>query len=242
MAKEREGRRQMTVPGHIAVIMDGNGRWARKRKLPRTMGHKAGMDALEEIIRACDDLGVRALTVYAFSTENWKRPAEEVGFLMQLLLEYMKKKLNELHEKQVRIRMLGELERVPAEPRAAIREAIALTAQNEGLILNIALNYGARRELLLACQQVAERVRAGELKPQEITEDDIERELFTAGLAEPDLLIRTGGEMRVSNFLLWQIAYTELVVTDTLWPDFGRAELLAAIEEYQRRERRFGGI
>ncbi|MDO4539993.1 MAG: isoprenyl transferase [Syntrophomonadaceae bacterium] len=235
-------RPEAGLPRHIAIIMDGNGRWAKKRRLPRTMGHRAGMNALEEIVRACNDMGVQVLTVYAFSTENWKRPADEVSFLMQLLLEYMKKKLRELHEEKVKIRLLGDSEGIPEPQREAIAEAVALTADNTGLILNIALNYGARREILRACQMVAQRVRAGELKPEDITEADVEAQLFTAGLPDPDLLIRTGGEMRVSNYLLWQIAYAEVVVTDVLWPDFGRPQLLAAVDEYWRRDRRFGGL
>lgn len=243
--KEETGRGpapEAALPRHIAIIMDGNGRWAKKRMLPRTMGHRAGMNALEEVVRACNDLGIKVLTIYAFSTENWKRPLEEVSFLMQLLLEYLKKKLYELHEENVQIRLLGDSSGIPERQREAIAQAIALTAHNTGLIFNIAMNYGARLELVKACRQLAELVQSGEMEPRDITEAELAAQLYTAGLPDPDLLIRTGGEMRVSNYLLWQIAYAELLVTDTLWPDFGKTELLAAIAEYQRRDRRFGGL
>lgn len=230
------------IPAHIAIIMDGNGRWATKRHLPRQAGHKAGMEALRRTIEAVSDLGVSVLTVYAFSTENWKRPEDEVGFLMQLLLEYLAIELKNLHKKNVRIQMLGEQDRLEKRIQQEVRKAIKTTENNTGLVLNIALNYGGRAELVRAFRQIAARVQAGELNPEDITEEMIDRHLYTGGIADPDLLIRTANEKRISNFLLWQIAYSELYVTDALWPDFGRDDIVRAIADYQKRDRRYGGL
>ncbi|MGE5371325.1 MAG: isoprenyl transferase [Solirubrobacterales bacterium] len=230
------------IPKHIAIIMDGNGRWAQKRLLPRQAGHRAGIEALRRSIEMADELGVAVLTVYAFSTENWKRPQDEVGFLMSLVLEYMEAELAALDRKNVKIRILGDLDRFEPRIRAELENAVAATARNTGLVLNIALNYGGRAELLGAAQTIAQAVAAGTLQPDAITEETIQSCLYTAGLPDPDLMIRTAGEMRISNFLLWQLAYSEIWITDTLWPDFGREQLLQAIADYQQRDRRFGGL
>lgn len=230
------------IPRHIAIIMDGNGRWAQKRLLPRTMGHRAGMNTLKEIVRACDDIGVSVLTVFAFSTENWKRPREEVDYLMTLLIEFLRKELNELIQNQVHIRVSGDYQVLPRECQVEINRALESTRNNTGLVLNIALNYGARKEILQAAAALAEQVSRGEVAPEEITEDLFANLLSTSGLPDPDLLIRTAGEMRISNFLLWQIAYTELWVTERMWPDFTREDLYQAIRSFQSRDRRFGGL
>jgi len=229
------------IPAHIAVIMDGNGRWATKRSLPRSAGHSAGVEALRAIIRECDDLKVKALTIYAFSTENWKRAPEEVGALMNLLLKYFSSEIDELHEKGVCIRILGDVEGLPAPQRDAVNAAMERTKDNMGLKLNIALNYGGRDELLRAAKILAKRALAGE-NPDDFTRQDLEDALYTHGLPEVDLLIRTSGEMRTSNFLPYQTAYAEFVVVDTLWPDFGVDELHQAIAVFQGRDRRFGGV
>lgn len=231
-----------SLPRHIAIIMDGNGRWAQKRGLPRTVGHKAGVEALREIVKACSNLGIEVLTVYAFSTENWSRPKEEVNILMNLLTEYLRRELRELHENNVQIRMIGDLTQLPKEAQVQLKRSIEHTKNNSGLILNLALNYGGRAEIRQTMIKLGERIAQGKLKPNEITDEIISESLFTSGLPDPDLLIRTSGEMRISNFLLWQIAYTEIVVTDCLWPDFDPDRLNEAILEYQKRDRRFGGL
>lgn len=230
------------LPRHIAIIMDGNGRWAQKRGLPRTVGHKAGVEAIRGIVKACSNLGVEVLTVYAFSTENWRRPKEEVGVLMTLLTEYLKRELNELHENKVQIRMIGNMSQLPLEAQQELKNSMKRTQNNSGLILNLALNYGGRAEITHAVQKICEATVQGKLKPKDITEEVIDRALFTSGLPDPDLLIRTSGEMRLSNFLLWQLAYTEIVVTECLWPDFDSEELAKAITAFQKRERRYGGL
>lgn len=230
------------LPRHIAIIMDGNGRWATKRGLPRTAGHRAGVEALRGVIRECDHLGIEALTIYAFSTENWKRSAEEVGALMGLLLTYFASEIDELHEKNVCIRILGDVDGLPAPQRDAVNAAMERTKDNTGLKLNIALNYGGRDELLNAAKTLALRAERGEISAQDITRAELEGALYTHDLPDVDLLIRTSGEMRVSNFLLYQIAYAEFVVTDTLWPDFDASALHEAIYAYQKRDRRFGGV
>ncbi len=229
------------LPRHIAVIMDGNGRWATRRSLPRSAGHSAGVEALRGVIRECDHLGIGALTIYAFSTENWKRSQDEVGALMGLLLKYFSSEIDELHEKGVCIRILGDVQGLPAPQREAVNAAMDKTRENTGLKLNIALNYGGRDELLNAAKILARRALDGE-NPDHFTRQDLEDALYTQGLPDVDLLIRTSGEMRVSNFLPYQTAYAEFVVTDTLWPDFGVNELHAAIQEFQGRDRRFGGV
>jgi len=229
------------IPAHIAVIMDGNGRWATRRSLPRSAGHSAGVEALRAVIRECDDLKVKALTIYAFSTENWKRSPEEVGALMTLLLKYFSSEIDELHEKGVCIRILGDVDGLPAPQRDAVNAAMDRTRENTGLKLNIALNYGGRDELLRAARILAKRAQAGE-NPDDFTRQDFEDALYTKGIPDVDLLIRTSGEMRTSNFLPYQTAYAEFVVTDTLWPDFGIDELHRAIAVFQSRDRRFGGV
>ncbi|MGI9952015.1 isoprenyl transferase [Moorellaceae bacterium AZ2] len=230
------------LPRHLAIIMDGNGRWALSRGLPRAAGHRAGVEALREVVKACLEWGIGVLTVYAFSTENWKRPQAEVDALMNLLVEYLGREVQELHEQGVQIRAIGRLHELPLEARQKLQQAMELTAGNQRLVLNLALNYGGRAELVDACAALVRDVQAGKVMPGEIREEVLESYLYTAGLPDPDLLIRAAGEMRLSNFLLWQSAYTELWVTSTLWPDFRREDLLAALQDYARRERRFGGL
>ena len=227
-------------PTHVAVIMDGNGRWAKARGLPRVFGHRAGADAVREVVIGCRELGVGYLTLYAFSSENWKRPASEVGDLMELLRLYIRRELDELDRNGVRIRIIGDRSRLPADIVELVERAETVTAGNRELNLIVALNYGSHNEILQACRRIAEQVKAGGLQPEQIDEALFRRYLLTADIPDPDLLIRTSGEQRLSNFLLWQSAYTELVFVDTLWPDFRRKELAEAIDEYHRRERRFG--
>lgn len=230
------------LPRHIAIIMDGNGRWAKNRGLPRVMGHKAGMNSLKETVRACSDLGVKILTVYAFSTENWSRPKDEVSFLMNLLVEYMRKEIKELHDNKVKIKVLGDLEILPAQTKKEIVNALALTKENTGLQFNIALNYGGRYEILKACKEIAQKVKMGLLDIDQIDEDEFSAHLYTGFDADPDLIIRTSGEKRLSNFLLWQGAYSELVFVDVPWPEFNKQCLHDAILEYQNRDRRYGAL
>jgi undecaprenyl diphosphate synthase len=231
-----------SLPRHIAIIMDGNGRWARKRLMPRTMGHRAGMGSLKEVVKACDELKISVLTVYAFSTENWKRPDSEVQFLMKLLVEFLHKELNELHENDVRIKIIGDYSVLNQECQDEIRRALATTCNNQGLLFNIALNYGARAEMVEAIKKIVDGVISGEISRDSICENTVASFLYTGGVPDPDLLIRTAGELRLSNFLLWQLAYTELWVTTRLWPDFTREDLFAAIRDYQQRDRRFGAL
>ena len=230
------------VPRHIAIIMDGNGRWARERTLPRAAGHRVGMESVRTAVRACGQLGVEVLTLYAFSSENWRRPPKEVRFLMGLLRHYLRKEVEELDRERVSVRAIGHLEELPREAQEELERARKRTEHNQGLILNLALNYGGRREIVDAAQRFASRVRAGEEKPEELDEQGFSRYLYTHDLPDPDLLIRTSGEQRLSNFLLWQLSYAELYVTPCYWPDFRRGELLEAILEYQKRERRYGKI
>jgi len=230
------------LPGHVAVIMDGNGRWARQRGLPRVMGHRAGVEALKRTLRLCSDWGISALTAYAFSTENWSRPGEEVTFLMALFERVLARELEALEREQVRIRFLGDLEELPSKLQTLIADATRRTASNTGIRFNVCTNYGGRRELVRAARRLAERVERGELQAAAIDEQSLAAELFTAGESDPDLLIRTSGEQRISNFLLWQLAYAELHITDVLWPDFDREALLTAMVDYQSRRRRFGGV
>ncbi|MED9821728.1 MAG: isoprenyl transferase [Christensenellales bacterium] len=233
------------LPRHVAIIMDGNGRWAQKRGMPRTFGHKAGVEALREIIRHSDHLGIEALTIYAFSTENWKRSAEEVGALMGLLLEYFTRELVELHREHVRIRILGDISEMPKgleRQQQALYAAMDKTKDNTGLKLNIALNYGGRQEIVHAARTLALKAKNGEIRPEDIDMDVFASELYTAGLPEVDLLIRTSGEMRLSNFLLYQLAYAEFYQTDVLWPDFDRDAYDKALLAYTKRNRRFGGV
>ena len=230
------------IPRHVAIIMDGNGRWATKRGLPRSVGHRAGMEALRDLITASSELGIEALTLYAFSTENWKRPRDEVGTLFSLVVEYFNREISELHEKGVRIRVLGDISCVPQKARAALMRAEDITHDNSGLKLNLAINYGARAELVRAAKALAEDVSNGGMAPDAIDEAAVSSRLYTSGQPDVDLLIRTGGEMRLSNFLLYQSAYAELLFTDTLFPDFDKAHYLDAIREFQGRSRRFGAI
>lgn len=234
--------RALPVPQHVAIIMDGNGRWAVQRGLPRVAGHQEGVNAARTIVRAADAVGVRFLTLYAFSSENWSRPLSEVSTLMALLERSIDRELPELQTNNVRLRVIGRPNGVPASVRRGLDRVVAATAANTGLTLLMAFNYGGRDELVDACRKLAGQVRAGELRPEEIDEGRVRRALYTQDVPDPDLLIRTSGEMRVSNFLLWQIAYAELVVTPTLWPDFGPRDLYLAIAEFQRRVRRFGGV
>jgi undecaprenyl diphosphate synthase len=229
------------VPAHIAIIMDGNGRWAAKRGLPRIAGHRAGAKALRETIAGSIDLGVGYLTVYSFSSENWSRPTDEVFGLMRLFVEVLERELANLERMHVRVLVIGDLDQVPAETADAFRRCMARTADNDGLTLVVALNYGARTEIAQAARLLAEDVAAGRLEASAIDEALVASKLATAGVPDPDLVIRTSGEMRLSNFLLWQVAYSELWVTSVLWPDFGRTDLLRAVVEYQKRSRRFGG-
>ena len=230
------------MPGHVAVIMDGNGRWAKARGLPRVMGHRAGVEALKSTLRHCSDWGVEALTAYAFSTENWSRPGDEVNFLMTLFESVLQRELQALEQEQVRIRFLGDLDALPVKLQELIAEATQRTSANSGIHFNVCTNYGGRRELVRASQRLAERVARGELEPSQIDENALAAELFTAGEPDPDLLIRTSGERRISNFLLWQLAYAEIHVTDLCWPDFDAEALQLALQDYQSRQRRFGGL
>lgn len=230
------------VPEHVAIIMDGNGRWAKERGMARVQGHKAGMESLREIVRHSSELGIRYLTVYAFSTENWKRPEEEVSGIFRLVVIYVKSEIRELNANNVKVNVIGDWSRLPAESREAIQYAIDTTADNTGLQFNIALNYGGRAEILRAARLLAEDIAAGRLKAEDATEEMISERLYTAGMPDPELIIRTGGEQRLSNFLTWQSAYSELVVSPVYWPDFSPEEYDKAIVEYQSRDRRFGGV
>jgi undecaprenyl diphosphate synthase len=230
------------MPHHVAIIMDGNGRWAQRRHLPRLAGHRAGVQKAREVIETCARLKLEALTLYAFSLENWRRPRREVDFLMRLLREYLKKELPVIHKNNIRLLVIGRSQRLPEEVRRDVGSAMQLTARNTGMKLIVALNYGGRAELVDAVNAILERVQRNGQAAFRADEKSISDNLYTAGLPDPDLLIRTSGEMRVSNFLLWQIAYAELYVTETLWPDFSRARLLESLVEYQRRERRYGGL
>jgi len=228
------------LPRHVAIIMDGNGRWAKQHKLKVAMGHRAGTEALREIIRNSSDIGIEALTLYAFSTENWARPQSEVDALMQLILDFFQSEIDELDEKNVRITILGEKDALPPRQRDALVEAERRTARNTGLKLNIAINYGSRAELARAARALARKAAAGELDPEQITEETLAQELYTAGQPDVDLLIRTSGEMRQSNFLLYQCSYAEFVFPTVLWPDFDLKQYHQCIAQYQSRQRRFG--
>ena len=238
----RELVRSRPLPRHVAVIMDGNGRWATQRGLPRVAGHSHGVTAVRNVARAAGDLGIGFLTLYAFSSENWNRPRHEVSTLMSLLERSIDRELPELMARNVRFRVIGRPNGVPAAVKRRIEHVVLTTATNTGLTLVMAFNYGGRDELVDACRVLAREVEAGRLRPDEIDETRVSRALYTEDVPDPDLLIRTSGEMRVSNFLLWQIAYTELWVTPTLWPDFGARELYLAVRDFQQRDRRFGRV
>lgn len=230
------------VPEHVAIIMDGNGRWAQKRGLPRIMGHREGMKSIREVVRVANELGVKSLTLYAFSTENWTRPEEEVSFLMKLPAQFLESDLKELDAQNVKVEVAGEVSRLPHFTREAVEQAKLDTQHNTGLRLIFALNYGGRDELVQVMQKLGEQVQAGTLSPDAITTETIERELMTGSVTDVDFVIRTSGEQRLSNFLLWQAAYAEFYFTDVLWPEFRRNAFLAAIEDYNQRTRRFGGV
>jgi undecaprenyl diphosphate synthase len=231
-----------SLPPHVAIIMDGNGRWARVRHLPRIEGHRAGAESARIIIRAAGELGIKYLTLYAFSVENWNRPKDEVDALMKYLVHYLKTETSELNKNNVRLEVIGQVYRLPELVQDHLKKTIGILSKNNGLTLVMALSYGGRTEIVDAVRGIASKVKSGELDPADVTEQVFAQHLYTRNLPDPDLLIRTSGEMRVSNFLLWQISYTELVVTPTLWPDFRKPQFFAALEEYNRRHRRFGGL
>ena len=230
------------LPRHVAIIMDGNGRWAQRKGLRRIFGHEQGAEAVRDVTRACAQLYMQQLTLYAFSLENWKRPKTETSVLMRLLARYLVGERSELMDNNVRMTAIGELSKLPAGPRRKLDQTIEMTSGNTGLTLCLALNYGARQEIVNACRRLSEQVRAGELDPERIDEARFDKALSTGGMPPPDLLIRTAGELRVSNFLLWQIAYAEFYVTDVCWPDFRREHLYEALRAFSRRKRRYGGL
>ena len=230
------------LPAHVAFIMDGNGRWAKKRLMNRVNGHEQGAQTVEEVVMACRELNIDVLTLYAFSTENWARPKEEVKALMHLLKRFLKNKTKELGKKNIRLNILGQIERLPDDVRKQAEQAMAATEKNSGMILNLALSYGAREEITIAVQRIAAKVRSGALELEDITDKTVSDHLYTAGMPDPDLIIRTSAEFRLSNFLMWQAAYSELVFTPTLWPDFTKQELYRILINYQQRDRRFGKV
>ena len=236
------GSQNTHLPQHVAIIMDGNGRWARARGLPRFRGHTEGMKSVREVVEAAAQIGIPYLTLYAFSQENWNRPPAEVNALMRLLQRYVARERDELVRQGVEVKVFGDLDRLPSGPRKAVDMIQHATAGGKNLRLNLMISYGGRAEIVWAVRRIAEAVKRGELDPADIDEALVAAHLFTAGLPDPDLLIRTSGEQRISNFMLWQLAYTELYITTTLWPDFRREDLQAAIREYQKRERRFGRV
>ena len=230
------------LPAHVAIIMDGNGRWAKKRLLNRIQGHEKGAETVRTIVRTCREIGIPHLTLYAFSTENWQRPKVEVEALMNLLKRFLKDEQPELMENQIRLDAVGQIERLPEHVRKQLQATMDLTAQNREMTLHLALSYGGRSELVRMVRTIAAMAGEGSIRDTDITEETVAQHLYTAGIPDPDLLIRTSGEMRISNFLLWQIAYAEIFVTDTLWPDFGREEFLDILRAYQQRDRRFGRV
>jgi len=231
-----------SMPKHVAIIMDGNGRWARERHLPRIEGHRVGAESARVIIRTAGEIGIKYLTLYAFSVENWNRPKDEVDALMKYLIHYLKTETPELNKNNVRLEVIGQIYRLPENVQEHLKKSISTLSKNNGLTLIMALSYGGRTEIVEAARSIAQKVRARELDPADVTEQVFAQHLYTRNIPDPDLLIRTSGEMRISNFLLWQISYAELVVTPTLWPDFRKPQLYAALEEYHRRHRRFGGL
>jgi undecaprenyl diphosphate synthase len=230
----------LELPRHVAIIMDGNGRWAKKKAMNRVRGHEVGSESVREIVRTSREIGISYLTLYAFSEENWKRPNYEITALMKLLRNFLKSELSEMLENGIQLRTIGRTGKLPEEVRTTLLETIQKTAHNRDMVLTLALSYGGRQEILDGIREIAEKVRRGEILPRGIDENLVSRSLYTADMPDPDLLIRTSGECRISNFLLWQIAYAEIYITPTLWPDFRKAEYLAAVEDYQKRERRFG--
>ena len=242
MASTKENIDPHNLPEHVAVIMDGNGRWAKKKGAARIFGHRNAIEAVRHVIEGTGELGIKFLTLYAFSTENWGRPKEEVDALMELLVNTLQKEINLLHKNKVRLRTIGDINQLPLNCRENLREAMEATKRNTGLTLMIALNYSGRWEIIKAVKEISEKVKSGELKAEEIDEQLFSSHLETTEVPDPELLIRTSGEMRISNFLLWQIAYTEIYITQKLWPDFRKEDLYEAICEYQKRERRFGKV
>ncbi len=231
-----------SLPQHVAIIMDGNGRWAKQRSLPRVEGHRQGAESARTIIRTSGELGIKYLTLYAFSAENWNRPKDEVDALMKYLIHYLKTETPELNKNNVRLEVIGQIYRLPENVQEPLKKSIQTLSKNSGLTLVMALSYGSRIEIVDAVRDIAEKVKRGKLDPADINEQIFAQHLYTRNIPDPDLLIRTSGEMRVSNFLLWQISYAELVITPTLWPDFRKPQFFAALEEYARRHRRFGGV
>lgn len=232
----------MVLPRHVAIIMDGNGRWAKKRLLNRVMGHEKGADTVRTVVRTCRELGISVLTLYAFSTENWQRPPAEVNALMALLKRFLNSEEAELKARNIRLGVIGQRHRLPVDVNSVIDRVQAATAANSGLLLNLALSYGGRAELTEMVKAVAAKVAQGQLDPAQIDEQTVAEHLYTRGIPDPDLLIRTSGEMRISNFLLWQLAYTEIFVTPTLWPDFTAEEFIRILQDFSQRDRRFGGV
>ena len=230
------------LPSHVAIIMDGNGRWAKKRLLNRIQGHEKGADAVRTIVRTCREIGIPNLTLYAFSTENWQRPQIEVEALMTLLIRFLDSEQNEMMENNIRLDAIGQIERLPEKVKAALRNTMSLTSKNDGMRLILALSYGGRAEIVRMAQKIARGAKDGQINPESITPELVSQYLYTQDIPDPDLLIRTSGEMRISNFLLWQIAYSEIYVTPTLWPDFGKEEFLHILKDFQQRERRFGQV
>ena len=230
------------IPEHVAIIMDGNGRWATKKGLPRTYGHKRGVSVLKEILKASKKLGCKVLTVYAFSTENWARPTKEVDFLINLFNEVLKKEIKKIHEESTKIKFIGDLTPFPETLKKIISSSESLTKNNNEFLFNVCVNYGGRQEILKVAKELALKSCSGEIKPSEVNEELFNSELLTQGIKDPELLIRTSGEKRLSNFLLWQLAYSEIYISDVLWPDFNEYEFFKAIVDYQSRNRRFGGI
>jgi undecaprenyl diphosphate synthase len=230
------------LPAHVAVIMDGNGRWAKKKMLNRVKGHERGADTVRMVVRASRELGISVLTLYAFSTENWQRPETEINALMTLLKRFLKSEKQEMLDNNIRLNTIGEIERLPDSVSTLLLETMQASQSNTGMMLNLALSYGARSEIVRMAQQLSAAAVAGKLKPEAIDEETVSRYLYTRNIADPDLLIRTSGEMRISNFLLWQIAYSEIYISDTLWPDFNRDEYIAILKDYQDRDRRYGKV
>jgi undecaprenyl diphosphate synthase len=233
---------ELKVPEHLAIIMDGNGRWAKQRGLPRVAGHRAGADAVREIVESCGKLGVKVLTLYAFSSENWNRPQSEVDALMDLLEKFLKDKTPEMIKDNVRLTAIGRLDRLPPRVRAQLDKSMAATSANNGVTMNLALSYGGREEIVDAAKQLMRKVAAGELTADDLDNDLFSAQMYTAHMPDPCLLIRTSGELRLSNFLLWQLSYAEIVITEKLWPDFGHDALVDALTEYTKRDRRFGKL
>lgn len=228
------------LPFHVAIIMDGNGRWAKKRFLNRIKGHEKGVEAVRAIVRVAREIGISILTLYAFSTENWQRPKTEVAALMTILKKFLQSEQKELLENNIRLNAIGQIRKMPVNVQEALNETMTVTKENDGMILNLALSYGGRTEIVDMVREIANKIRDDRIDPDFITPELVSEHLYTKGMADPDLLIRTSGEMRISNFLLWQIAYTEIFITHTLWPDFGKEEFIRIIKGYQKRERRFG--